>query len=93
MNQSLYKLVDRIRERFPRLDVRTDQCDVIRIISKGVLVGIEQKGDEFIATFISLEGEHDFETTVIKTLSSTDLGDFEMMVLPALIDLVPYRMP
>ena len=91
MNKNFYNLVDQIQERFARLDVRTDQCDVIRIIAKGVLVGIEQKGDEFVATFISLESEDQLGTTVFKTLNSTKLGAFEAMVLEALVELVPHR--
>jgi hypothetical protein len=91
MNKNFYNLVDQIQERFARLDVRTDQCDAIRIIAKGVLVGIEQKGDEFVATFISLESEDQLGTTVFKTLSSTNLGAFEAMVLEALVELVPHR--
>jgi hypothetical protein len=91
MNQLLGTLVDRIRERFPLLDVRTDQCDIVRIIARGVFVGIEAKGDEFVAKFISLESPYDFEAPVLKTLTSTDLGEFEQELLPALAELVPHR--
>lgn len=91
MNSNLCKLVDRIRERFPRLDVRTDQCDTVRVITKGVLVGIFEQENEFKAEFTSLDEECDFETTMLKTVSSTDLGDFEAVLLQALVDLVPHH--
>jgi hypothetical protein len=87
MRQEFSKLVDRIRERFPRLDVRTDQCDIVRVITKGVLVGIRQEGDEFKAEFISLEDEGDLDTTVTKTVTSTDLAAFEEAVLESLVHI------
>ena len=89
MNQNLNKLADQIREQFPRLDVRTDQCDVVRVYARGVLVSIQQKGEEFIADFMSLDGNYDFETPIIKSLSSSEIGAFDVKVLEALVDLVP----
>ncbi len=91
MNEPLATLAKRIHERFPRLDIRTDQCETIRIYAEGVLVGVNQRDDKFIAQFISLEGDLDFETTLLKTLSSTDLNGFEESLLRDLVDLTPHR--
>lgn len=91
MNKKLVNLVSMIHTRFPLLDVRTDQCDMVRVISKRVLVGILEQQGEFEARFTSLEGETDFESTLLKTISSSSLHDFEERVLGALAELVPRR--
>jgi len=65
-----------VRRAFPKLDIRSDQCELIRIITPNVTVGLRRVKDIFEATVISLEGDLDFETNVIATLRSdcaTDL--------------------
>ncbi|HMF20376.1 MAG TPA: hypothetical protein VKE98_24415 [Gemmataceae bacterium] len=86
MNQNLSMLADRIREQFPHLDVRTDQCKIVRVYAKGVLVGIKRENNKFMAQFISLN-KCDFETPIVKSVSASDYGDFEVDVLKALVDL------
>lgn len=88
MNQYLARLVDRIRNRFPLLDVRTDQCDTVRVIAKGAIIGIEERGGEFIAQFMSLDA--DLETKLIKKISSYQFGDFELRVVQNLATLIPH---
>lgn len=89
MSPALLRLVPRIRERFPHLDIRTDQCALVRIIGKDLLVGIRYEGSQFRADFISLAGECDFQTSVIKTLSSHDLEVFERELLNSLAETQP----
>ncbi len=84
MKQDLVRLVDRIREQYPGLDVRTDQCDIVRIITKKVLVGVRHEEIKYTADFISLEGKSDFETTLMATLVDTDIAIFEERLLKAL---------
>lgn len=74
-------LVDRLRERFPGLDIRTDQCNILRVLAKGVVVAIQREGDKYKAQFISLEDECDFESTLTKTVTSTDFAAFQEEVL------------
>lgn len=98
MNQRLVNLVDRIRHRFPMLDVRTDQCDIVRVHLKSVLVGIEEKGGEFIAQFISLNPRTtspslDFETTLIKRITSKTLSEFKSKVFRELATLASNERP
>jgi hypothetical protein len=87
MTEVLRKLADRIRERFPALDVRTDQCEIVRIMVKGILVSIRQEDEEFKADVISLRHECDFETTVINTLKTSDLNEFQARLFKELSDL------
>ena len=87
MTPELHQLIGVVRERFPHLDVRTDQCDIVRIIGRRVLVGIEQHGSEFQAKFIALDGESDFESDLHKIVSSTDRAVFESQMLQALADV------
>jgi hypothetical protein len=84
MKPELRELVSRIQERFPFLDVRSDQCDTIRIISEGTLVGINKERSEFKAEFISLKGEYDFETTVRDMLVKNNLAEFEKELIDSL---------
>ncbi|HBI45163.1 MAG TPA: hypothetical protein DDY78_20250 [Planctomycetales bacterium] len=77
MKPELCELASRIQERFPFLNIRSDPCDTIRIISEGMLVGITNEGNEFRARFISLKGECDFETSVKDVLVKRNLAEFE----------------
>jgi hypothetical protein len=84
MNPIFVGVVARIREKLPSLDVRTDQGDVVRMHAGRMLVTIEQKGAEYVAKIISLEGKTDFDTTLHGTLASGNLAEFEVAVLRAL---------
>ena len=89
MNKQLSNLVDLIRAQFPKMDVRTDQSEMVRAMTKGLLVTLEQLGDRFVAKVISLESEYDFESTLLKTLSSDDRASFETQVLAELQRRIP----
>jgi hypothetical protein len=79
MNPKLSALVDRIKSRYPKLDVRTDQCDVVRMFEKvaRVIVTLEEKDGVCTAEFVAMDGENDFEDSVLKTISSENLTRFE----------------
>jgi hypothetical protein len=85
MTEALRILVDRIRERFPTLDVRTDQCEIVRLIAKGIVVGIRQQRDQFRADVISLGHEKDLDTTLIKTVMASDRDEFEAQLFKELL--------
>ena len=89
MNTNLSGIVDRIRGRYPHLDVRTDQCDIVRVLAKQarVIIGIEEKNGTFRATFTSTDSELDFEDDVLDVLSSTDAAKFGEDVIASLAKL------
>ena len=91
MMEEFRGLVERIREQFPSLDVRTDQGNIIRILTKGGMVGILREGDEYKAQFISFEDDCDFETTLTKTVASRDFSAFQEEVLESLGGIPPVR--
>jgi hypothetical protein len=84
MKPELLELASRIQERFPFLDVRSDQCDTIRIISAGTLVDVTKVGNELKAAFVSLKGKCDFETTVRDVLVKNNLAEFEKELIDSL---------
>jgi hypothetical protein len=86
MNTNLSGIVDRIRSRYPHLDVRTDQCDIVRVLAKQarVIVGIEEKNGTFRATFSSMDSKLDFEDDILNVLSSTDATRFGEDVVASL---------
>ncbi|MCP4676281.1 MAG: hypothetical protein GY854_12375 [Deltaproteobacteria bacterium] len=55
-----------LRLRFPDNDIRSDQCDTIRVISSTVAAGCRTDGIRFSATVVSLlADELDYEDEVI----------------------------
>jgi hypothetical protein len=61
-----------LRERFNNLDIRSDQCEMIRIITHTVVVGCSAVGDLYEAKVVSLEpkqGGFDFETKLLAVLA------------------------
>ena len=65
-------LAEGLRKEIAGVDVRTDQCDLVRVIAAGILVGITLDGSNYVAKVISLEGESgfDFDTKVEATLTA-----------------------
>ena len=43
-----------LRRRFPTTDIRTDQCNMIRLISSTMAAGCSEKEDYFQAMVVSL---------------------------------------
>lgn len=84
MNNELLKLADNIRQRFPEADVRTDQSETIRVIARTSIVGVSIRGGEYQAKVVSLGAEDDFETTLLKTLTSRNADDFKRLLLDEL---------
>jgi hypothetical protein len=61
-----------LRERFNNLDIRSDQCKMIRIITPTVTVGCSVVGDRYEAKVVSLEPKQrgfDFETELLAVLT------------------------
>jgi len=95
LNPKLSNLVDRIRGQFPHLDIRTDQTDIVRVIAKRerFLIGIEEHAGEYIAQFIDLDGPTDFESVLLKEVSSRNVHDFEEAVLTSISNVRPVQNP
>lgn len=86
MNADLTKLVEHVRGRYPQLDVRSDQCDTVRIIAKReqFVAGVRRSGGSYSAKFISLSGGSPIADTVLATVEDTDADRFEEDVLQLL---------
>ena len=79
MNTNFTRLVERIRRCHPQLDVRTDQCETVRIISgrHRFVAGIRQTGSSYCAKFISIDGSSPIADKLLASVEDSDLGRFE----------------
>lgn len=77
MRQELLDIAMRLHERFPSIDIRTDQCDMIRIITKEVFISVVAGGGGYEAKVSSLTSDNDFETPLLRRLACRDRATFE----------------
>lgn len=56
-----------LRIAFPNVDIRSDQCTTIRLITQDVIVGCEKINDSYQARVTNLkrDSEFDFDTELI----------------------------
>jgi hypothetical protein len=59
-----------LRARVSDLDVRTDQCDFIRIHLRRSMIAIVDEANAIVATWIEFSMEHDFESKMIGEYAS-----------------------
>jgi hypothetical protein len=69
MNDFKQRLAEELVKEFPKLDIRTDQCDVVRIYAGHLLIAVSQEQAGYIAKVIPVDGELDFDTKVEKVLA------------------------
>jgi len=81
MTAELEGLAGEIRRRFPSLDVRTDQCEIIRIHLKKRAISLKVKEGRFYGGVYALDGECDFETPVLAEFWGTDLEEFRRVAM------------
>ncbi|TWT32064.1 hypothetical protein Enr8_39900 [Blastopirellula retiformator] len=74
--QEFTQLENVLRERFATVDIRSDQCDTIRLISPSITAGCSYSDGHYHAKVISLELESDldFETKLLATLDESTPG-------------------
>ena len=61
-----------LRIRFPNSDIRTDQCDMIRILSNTMAAGCTEKKGAYHATIISLlDVDLDYENELIAEIQES----------------------
>ena len=75
-----------LRQKRPTIDIRTDQCDLVRIHAGQKLVGVRTVGGMFEATVVLLEGDLDFETEVEGVLTAESAEQIVDKVLCAVAD-------
>lgn len=65
---------DELLQRRPDLDIRIDQCDIVRVYSGKLLIGIERRAtaSHFRAAATKLDTELDFETQVLEEVTAED---------------------
>ncbi len=68
MNDFKQRLAKELREQFPELDIRTDQCDVVRIYIAHRQIAVSQEQSGYTAKVIALDSELDFESSLEKVL-------------------------
>lgn len=71
MSTTMKKLETALRDQFPELDIRSDQCETIRIISGMTTAGCSYDDDHYHAKVISMKGDFDFETKLLAELNET----------------------
>lgn len=82
MSMTLKKLETALRDQFPELDIRSDQCETIRIISGMTTAGCSCDDDHFHAKVIAMEGDFDFETKLLAELKETSAEELAMALKP-----------
>jgi hypothetical protein len=73
-----------LRQRRPTIEVRTDQCDIVRVHAGRKLVGVKTVEGVFEATVVLLEGDIDFETevkSVLRARSAEQIVDKVLFVI------------
>lgn len=81
MTRILEDVLPKVRDRFPSLDVRTDQCDIIRIITKTRLMTLRESGGEFVGSIYALDGDCDFETPLVREYRKVKSNEFAEVVI------------
>ena len=67
-SSELDRLEKALREHFTELDIRSDQCDTVRIITPTLTAGCTCSDGHYCAKVISMEGDFDFETQLLANL-------------------------
>ena len=63
--KELTQLESVLRNRFQKVDIRSDQCDIIRMISPSISAGCLFSDGRYEAKVISLKCEVDFDTKLL----------------------------
>jgi ureidoglycolate hydrolase len=63
-----------LKRIWPSLDIRIDQCDIVRVILQQGLIGVEYQDDVFHASLVRFDSNSDFEETVEKEGSFRQMG-------------------
>lgn len=62
------RLENALRARYRNVDIRSDQCDTIRLLSPSVVAGCRYADGWYRAEVVSLEIETDLDTKLLATL-------------------------
>lgn len=81
MTDRLLRIAVSLRTRIPDLDVRTDQCNFLRIHLQRSTIAVNDKSSAIIATWSEHSTENDFESTKIGEYASSSENEVVEEVL------------
>ncbi len=69
-NNKYLELAKALRENFKHIDIRSDQCELVRMITPSLSVGCEVVNEQYQAKVVSHETDSgfDFDTELLETI-------------------------